>query len=195
MNEHLAWAQWWALPWQAAHPDWLLADLVDIPSSLWRSHHAQANLVLGIEPCLPLAPSDTELRLALASSTQLDLMLALLENTCRPLFDGGLSEEQHLWCMRLSKALHQDALLAAAEDPLHLLQVWVRPVIWQRLRLRFPRQRVLGLETRPTPADDAHNRLDTLWQAVIWRVTTPQGEAPSPHSTGRDLTDVLPAQD
>ena len=194
MNEHLAWVRWWAWPWQAAHPDWLRATPVNIPSALWRSHPAQANLALGIAPCLPLEPSVTQLRLALASSAQLDLMLALLGNTCRPLFDGGLSEEQHLWCMRLSKALHHDALLAVAEDPLHLLQVWVSPVIWQRLRLRFSRQRVLDLESHPTPTNDAHNRLDTLWQAVIWRVTTPQGEAPSPHSTGRGPTDVLPAQ-
>lgn len=195
MNEHLAWVKWWAAPWQVAHPEWQITTPLHAPPALCRSHQGQMSQALGIAPCLPVEPSAKELRLALASSTQLVLILALLGNTCRPLFDGGLSEEQHLWCLRLSKALHQDTLLTEADDPLQLLQLWIRPAIWQRLRLRFSRRRVLELETKPTLADDTHSRLDTLWQAVIWRVTTPQGEAHSPHHTGRDPTDVLPTQD
>jgi hypothetical protein len=53
---------------------------------------------------------------------------------------------------------------------------------WQRLRLSFPRPRVLELESLPR-LNNAPGRLDTLWQAVLWRATS---------STANDVPRLTP---
>jgi len=103
-------------------------------------------------------------------------MLALLSDTCHRPIDGVLSENQHLWCLSLSKALNPNTVLSHDDDPLQLLRAWVDPTVWQRLRLRFARHRVLALEQKNADFYDVHNRLDILWQAVVWRVTTTNDE-------------------
>lgn len=175
MSEQLAWAQWWAIPWEDSHADWQVLDQ-DCVDALSRAQHKRISKLLGIEPCLPPPPHTTVLRLALASTEQLKQMLALLGNTCHRPIDGAVSEIQHLWCLRLSKALNPEALLHPDDDPLQLLRAWINPAIWQRLRLRFSRSRVLKLEETHAALEDAHSRLDTLWQAIVWRVTTTSGE-------------------
>jgi hypothetical protein len=110
------------------------------------------------------------LGLALASREQFDLAIALLELTCHPNVDSPLYDEHRKWCERLAKALHPDALLQPENDPLQLLRAWVEPAVWQRLRLRLPPDRVQALETTHLPIDDAHGRLNTLWQAIVWRI-------------------------
>jgi ABC-type dipeptide/oligopeptide/nickel transport system ATPase subunit len=67
-------------------------------------------------------------------------------------------------------------LLSDNDDPLQLLRAWVEPTVWQRLRLRFARHRVLALEQNTHTFEDPHSRLDTLWQAVVWRITTTTNE-------------------
>lgn len=92
---------------------------------------------------------------------QLESMLALLDNVCRPATDSQLSQDQYDWCQRLSKALRPDTLLSGKEDPLQLLRAWVTPAIWQRLRLRFERRR-----THPPPLKSTHPHsmmLETAW--------------------------------
>lgn len=175
MNEPLAWAHWWAIPWRDSHADWRVLEQ-DSVAALSRAQHVRVSTLLGIEPCLPAPLHATVLRLALASTEQLTQMLALLGNTCHRPLDGAVSETQHLWCLRLSKALNPEAMLHADDDPLQLLRAWVSPAIWQRLRLRFSRPRVLKLEETHAALEDAHSRLDTLWQAIVWRVTTTSGE-------------------
>lgn len=172
MTEQLNWVQWWAFPWRSAHADWKVADKYRALDALCRSNHALASTTLGIPPCLPATPHVTVLRLALASKAQLELMLALLSDTCHRPIDGVLSENQHLWCLSLSKALNPNTVLSHDDDPLQLLRAWVEPTVWQRLRLRFARHRVLALEQKNADFYDVHNRLDILWQAVVWRVTT-----------------------
>lgn len=95
----------------------------------------------------------------------------LVNEVCNPTLESRLNEEQRLWCQRLIKALAPDPTPLNFEDPLHCLRAWVSPAIWQRLRLSFARPRVLELERLPrlvTP----HGRLDTLWQAALWRATS-----------------------
>ncbi|MEB2645709.1 HrpE/YscL family type III secretion apparatus protein [Pseudomonas canadensis] len=83
MSEHLGWAQWWARPWRSAHDDWrTLGDpvinalcLIDAPVNC---------TVEGITPGLPPAPHPTLLKLALASASELDFVLDLLDSICRP---------------------------------------------------------------------------------------------------------------
>lgn len=175
MSEHRAWAQWWALPWEASHADWRVLDQ-DSVDALRRAQHARISKLLGIAPCLPPPPHTSVLRLALASTEQLNQMLALLGNTCHRPIDGPVSDIHHQWCLRLSKALSPEALLQPEDDPLQLLRAWVSPAIWQRLRLRFSRPRVQQMEATSYSLEDAHSRLDTLWQAIVWRVTTTSDE-------------------
>ena len=170
MSDHLAWAQWWASPWRFSHPDATSAQAYHALPALCRSQPALACAALGIEPCLPPPPCATVLGLALASREQFDLAIALLELTCHPNVDSPLYDEHRKWCERLAKALHPDALLQPENDPLQLLRAWVEPAVWQRLRLRLPPDRVQALETTHLPIDDAHGRLNTLWQAIVWRI-------------------------
>lgn len=177
MNEHLAWAQWWAFPLKYAHEDWRDADytsmdaLVAVPCNF-----------PGIATCLPPPPHATVLRLALASMEQLNLTLRLIHGTFNPHASAALSDSHHQWCTRLSKAL-PPALLLPDADPLQLLHSWVEPSIWQRLRLRFPRIRVQEAEEKPS-IESAGSQLNTLWQAVVWRVTTMASDAMPTDSNG-----------
>jgi len=158
MSDHLAWAQWWASPWQFSHPDATSAQAYHALPALCRSQPALACAALGIEPCLPPPPRATVLGLALASREQFDLAIALLELTCHPNVDSPLYDEHRKWCEQ------------PESDSLQLLRAWVEPAVWQRLRLRLPPDRVQALETTHLPLDDAHGRLNTLWQAIVWRI-------------------------
>ncbi|NWC93855.1 MULTISPECIES: type III secretion protein [unclassified Pseudomonas] len=170
MSERLAWAQWWAFPWKSAHEDWRAADKHPAINALYRTGVLATSTLAGIAPCLPPAPHPAVLRLVLASTEQRNLLLALIHSTFSPASAAPLSEEHQQWCTRLSKALPPDMLLPH-DDPLQLLRSWVKPATWQRLRLRFPYERVLEMEKRTLSFENGHSRLNTLWQAVVWRIT------------------------
>lgn len=167
MSEHLAWVRWWAYPWKNSHRDWQRQDEprgIDVLDAIRAS-------TLDIPPCLPPEPQHSQLRLVLASAGQLELMLALIRGTFSPGGATQLTEDHQQWCARLSKALSPEMLLPQS-DPLQLLRAWVDPATWERLRLRFPRSRVLEMEHNTGPLPMLNGRLNTLWQAVIWRATT-----------------------
>lgn len=189
LSEHLAWVQWWAFPWKYAHEDWSHGALSAM-EELDRSGGLIPCNLPGIATCLPPAPHATVLRLALASMEQLDLALALIHGTFHPEATSALSENHQLWCTRISKAL-PPALLLPDADPLQLLQSWVEPSIWQRLRLRFPREHVREAEKQPS-IESASSQLNTLWKAVVWRVTTTTSDTMPPGSTGKEICDVMP---
>lgn len=180
---NLAWVQWWATPWLYSREDWSTVDAHATLNRLYRSRHLWLGKVYGVAPCLPPTPQPTLLQLALASSDQLDLVLALINSTCRPTDASVLNENLHQWCNRLSKALPPDMLLPD-DDPLQLLRTWVSPASWQRIRLRFPRQRVLDLESAPLSLGDSYSRLDTLWHAVVWRIATINSDGKAPYAKG-----------
>ncbi|WP_256350056.1 type III secretion protein [Pseudomonas sp. P7759] len=123
-----------------------------------------------IAPCLPLAPTPTLIRLALAPHQQLDLALSLIHGTFNPAQGTSLNEDHRLWCMRLSRAIPTD-MLVTSHDPLHMLRNWVDSAIWHRLRLRFPYERVVEAEKKIL-LEKRCSRFDTLWQAFIWRATS-----------------------
>ena len=190
LSEHLAWVQWWAFPWKHAHADWSNGAFSAM-DALDRSGGLIPCNLPGIATCLPPAPHATVLRLALASMAQLDLALALIQGTLNnPEASSALSESHQLWCTRISKAL-PPALLLPDADPLQLLHSWVEPTIWQRLRLRFPRERVREVEKK-SPIESACSQLNTLLQAVVWRVTTTASDTMPPESKGKEITDVMP---
>lgn len=142
-------------------------------AALSRAHHHQVSRLFEIEPELAPPPSAPILQLVLACSPQQqDLALLLVRQIDNPSRDSRLNREQHLWCQRLAKALAPEMLLPVSfDDPLHYLRAWVSPAIWQRLRLSFARQRVLELEAHSRRLNP-HGRLDTMWQAALWRVTS-----------------------
>ncbi len=188
---NLAWVQWWATPWMGSHESWISADKQPALNALCQTRRVLTVSIYGVVPCLPPPPEPTLLQLALAPGDQLDLILALINNICRPSYASVLDEHQQQWCKRLSKALTPD-MLQPAGDPLQLLRAWVNPDIWQRLRLRFPRQRVLAVEQTEPLAGDPGTRLDTLWQAVVWRAAAKNGKGNDPLAKGLEANDVLP---
>lgn len=140
-------------------------------AALSRAHHQQVSRLFGIEPELPPRPSAPVLQLVLSCSQQQALALLLVKEVCNPSNDSRVNDEQRRWCQRLTKALAPAPILVNVDDPLHCLRAWAPPATWQRLRLSFARHRVLEVETHPrllTP----HGRLDTLWQAALWRATS-----------------------
>lgn len=171
MNETLAWVRWWFFPWSHAHEEWGACSQYSGLEALWRAEHVRASADLNISASLPQPPQATVLGLALASAEQLQELLVLLGHISHRPVDGEVSDAQHRWCLRLSKAIAVEALLPSDADPLHLLRAWVEPAVWQRLRLRFAPQRVLHLEAQHFAIDDIHGRLDTLWKALVWRIT------------------------
>lgn len=193
MSEQLAWAKWWACPWLTAHYEWQMLAFSTAPIALYRNHPGWLSAVLEVEPCVPCAPTPSLLQLMLAPTQQRDLMLLLIDGVCRATGNEQLSEHQRLWCQRLAKALARDLRLLSTEDPLHYLRAWVEPLVWQRLRLSFAPQRVLELEKHPR-LHDSHGRLNTLWQAVIWRATSITGDGAHP-PTGENARHALPTQD
>ncbi|NMX63337.1 type III secretion protein [Pseudomonas sp. WS 5079] len=178
---NLAWVQWWATPWMYSREDWRAADEHPALNGLYRSRHSWVGKIYGIAPCLPPPPQPTLLQLALASPDQLDLVLALVDSTCRPSHASLLNESLLQWCNRLSKALPADMLLPD-DDPLQLLRTWVSPPTWQRIRLRFSRRRVLELEKNALSLGDSYSRLDTLWHAVVWRIATINSDGKAPYA-------------
>lgn len=190
MREQLAWAQWWAFPWKDAHEDWKNAEYGAIEKLFHCGRSAPDNLT-GLIACLPATPHATVLRLALASTEQLNQVLTLVSHTFNPDAAAPLSESHRQWCMRLAMAL-PSAMLPPHSDPLRLLHSWVEPATWQRLRLRFPRTRVSEAETANAPLENTSSRLNTLWQAVVWRVTAMASDNMPPSRTGEENSDVMP---
>lgn len=190
MNELYQWARWWTSPWSHSQQDWWPFDL-DSPAAktLCRSRHERIGVALGITPCLPIHPSPALLHLVLAPTAQRELMLALVEGIYHPQHDSALSTDQREWCARMSMAL-PPASHKPSVDPLYYLRSWVDPAIWQRLRLSFSRQRVQQLESALQMP--AASKLDTVWQAVIWRASALANNVTLP---AENLNHALPTQD
>lgn len=172
MSQSDAWALWWAQAWKYAHLGWGDDGLAPCPpehlQALARSQHIDLGKRFSIDPCLPISPTPALLYLTLVRSSQQDLMLTLIDNTCRPMLPTQLNTEQQIWCERLGKALRPHTWLEDRDDTLQLLRAWVEPPVWQRLRLRFECSRVMALEQIPA-IPISQTKLQTLWQAVVWR--------------------------
>lgn len=178
---NLAWVRWWSAPWVFSHDDWRAVDKHFELRARVRGHHVWAGNSYGVIPSLPPKPQPSLLKLALASPYQLELALALIDSTCRQTHMNVLDDSQNQWCSRLAKALPPD-MLRHDDDPLQLLRIWVCSETWQRIRLRFPRQRILDVENKIFSLDDSFSRLDTLWQAVVWRIAPTNNDGTVPEA-------------
>jgi len=101
------------------------------------------------------------------SPVQQDHALNLAASICLGRVTPG--EDAHeIWCRAVAKALRPGAWLApAVHDPRQLLAAWAGTSCWARLRLSWA-PGALPLVPDEMPA----NKLQTLWQSVLWRVTT-----------------------
>lgn len=189
MNEAYLWVQWWAFAWHHAHPDWdcgTLSTLSNEPrQGLARSQHVAASKRFCITPCLPCYPTAALLRLVLTQSVQHDVALELVNNVCRPELPTSLDSMQNLWCLRLAKAIRPSNWLDDTDDVLQLLRAWVTPAVWQRLRLRYPRSRVITLEMKPA-LSISPVKLETLWHAALWQSRDQVSAPPHPHTQALD---------
>lgn len=191
MRDALNWARWWADGWRHAHPDWLSCAFpglsVEQAQTLLHHPHVDLGKTFGITPCLPCKPNPVVLHIALAQPAQRDFILALVNHTCRPQLPSRLNTEQQRWCLRLAKALQPHAWLRQTDDALQLLQAWVEPPIWQRIRLGFGCPRVKALEqSPPLSLTLSPLKLQALWQAVVWRANLPSEGLATVHIKAQD---------
>ncbi|UDJ83229.1 type III secretion protein HrpD [Kosakonia oryzae] len=187
-NMETEWFEWWIQGfWLEADASWHYLPFFRLApqwrTRLSRSHHTAMAHQLRVPDTLPGAPDTRLLALWQADASQRQLMLRLVSEICQQhSMTAALDDEQRLWCLRISKALRPEQWLPSALDfttepcrmALALLASLFPVSTWLRLRFCFDSQTVTQLPafSRPLPG----NKLQTLWDAVIWR-TQQQNEA------------------
>ncbi|MEO4017655.1 type III secretion protein [Pseudomonas rossensis] len=172
-----AWVEWWCCSWRWAHPEWQaqLSTVAGLGAGNWgaiaHSRHADLLRSIAIDPSQPPAICEDLMRWLALSPLQKDTALSLAGRVCfSSRHSAPLSNESHdLWCQRFAKALRPGLWLdPGVEDERLLLGAWLGEVCWSRLRLTWAPGEV-GEPLAHLPS----SKLQTLWQAVLWRVTTP----------------------
>lgn len=176
------WIRWWCTPWSWAHHIWhdQFASLCGLPAEgcaqLMRGHCAEFLLSAGINPSQPPEPDPKLMQWLMLSAEQQNRALDLAGRICfggdlagatkNPDMDGDVHEA---WCRRLAKALRPGQWVEPKiSDARQLLGAWTDAACWSRLRLCWP-----PCELPETLATICSHKLQTLWVAVFWRVTTP----------------------
>jgi hypothetical protein len=176
-DDDARWIQWWCAPWEWAHPAWkarFLAlnglsegDPIDSP----QGHHTAFLRSTHIEPAQPPVPVDAVLQWLTLTTDQQQQALYLAGRICLTSMGDAqsLGSAHEAWCRAVAKALRPGAWLdPAIDDPRLLLAAWIGEHCWSRLRLSWPPHAV-----QPATTDMPSNKLQTLWQSVLWRVMTP----------------------
>jgi hypothetical protein len=178
-SDETRWIEWWCAPWAWAHPAWKARfldlgglaedDLIDAPQGRQNAFLHSAH----IEPCQPPAPVDAMLQWLLLTADQQQQALHLAARIC--LTSVGDSDVpsavsvHESWCRAVARALRPGVWLAPGiDDPRVLLAAWVGEHCWSRLRLSWPPDAV-----QPAAIDMPSHKVQTLWQSVLWRVSTP----------------------
>jgi len=173
-----AWVQWWCSAWQWVHPDWKVQFAVNNGlavldcDALMRSRHGEFLLSLGIAPSQPPQPSEHLMHWLALSPIQRDQALLLARRICFASLDPASSADgsHALWCERLAKALRPGLWLdPVMTDARPLLGAWLGEACWSRLRLTWAPG-----EVAESFGDMPDNKLQTLWQAILWRVAAPE---------------------
>ena len=173
MTTALTWVRWWSQGWREAERDWYSPALGRLSpahlDALARGQHAALGRSFGITPCTPPPPSPALQSLFCGLPGTLPLACELVANTCAPLTAAdALSSQDRAWCERTAKALRPGHWLEPGQDSLVLLRAWLGERSWERARLRFPRNRIIALESLPAPQPPVA-KLDTLWQSACWK--------------------------
>lgn len=174
MKRELLWVRWWCFAWLEADHSWEPPELSSISlqrrQALARVYHQSLGSLYGISPHFPCRASDTLIDIALSDNVQLNKLMELASATCKPMQDFSLNEQDKEWCKRIARGLKPGQWLDIQQDPLCLLMQWVDDeAIWQRLRLRFQRERAELVPSSPQRPVSA-KKLDTFWQAMVWRL-------------------------
>ncbi|WP_110949820.1 type III secretion protein [Pseudomonas bohemica] len=174
------WIQWWCAPWQWAHPGWMAlfverSGLSGVEAqALLRGRHNAFLQSVGITPSQPPEPADSWVQWLLLGVDQQRQALELAGSIClgrtsdraRRLNEHEAHHED--WCRSVAKALRPGVWLEPSiDDPRILLAAWAGETCWSRLRLSWAPDEVRQLVT-----DLPANKLQTLWQSVLWRVTS-----------------------
>ncbi len=165
------WVHWWCNPWPWAHPAWQSRFAVprglslQACEALMRSRHGVFLESIGIAPSQPPPAGEALLRWFALTSLQREQALALAQRICFNQAHDDSADGQ--WCLALSKALRPGIWLPpACQDARLLLGAWLGPACWSRLRLAWPPG-----EVAVSPCEAPQSKLQTLWQAILWRVT------------------------
>ncbi|POQ05791.1 type III secretion protein [Pseudomonas syringae pv. avii] len=165
------WVHWWCNPWQWAHSQWhdrfasARGLSVSDCDALMASRHGVFLQSLGIDPAQPPAPAEPVLRWLALTPSQREQAISLAQCICFSRNESDGPDGQ--WCWGLTKALRPGVWLEFEhEDARLLLGAWLGPQYWSRLRLEWPPN-----EVPDTPGKAPENKLQALWQAIMWRVT------------------------
>ena len=166
------WVHWWCNPLRWAHPAWQHRFAaahglsVDECEALMSSRHSVFLHSLGITPGQPPEVEEPIVRWLALSPAQREQAIELAQCIC---FSRNESEgPDGQWCWAFTKALRPGVWLDFQnEDVRLLLGAWLGAHYWPRLRLAWPPE-----EVAESPGQAPENKLQTLWQAVLWRVTT-----------------------
>lgn len=173
-----AFLTWWSFSWRWADSSWLQAwaDAGVSPhvvESLALSRHQDWLGLLGVAPSQPIEPCPALLQWLALQPAQRVEALRLATRICFPASQQTGEGEHELWCRSLAKALRPGAWIApqTQADARLVLAAWIAPECWSRLALSWPKAEIQSLE--PVPGLWPQRKLDTLWQALLWRVHTP----------------------
>lgn len=171
------WVRWWCSAWQWAHADWKVqfAAASGLATrdceALMRSRHGEFLHSVGIVPSQPPEPCEHLMHWLALSPIQRELALSLARRICfaPPDLPPRANDSDTLWCQRLAKALRPGLWLdPLVTDVRPLLGAWLGQACWSRLRLAWAPG-----EVAESFGDMPDNKLETLWQAILWRVAAP----------------------
>lgn len=164
------WVRWWCNPWDWAHPAWQSqfarsAGLsINACEALMVSRHGVFLQSVGIEPSQPPIVTEPVLRWLELTPLQRDQALALAQRICFAQTKSDGADGQ--WCWAVTRALRPGVWLPIeSQDARLLLGAWLGATCWSRLRLAWPPDDVAD-----RLAQAPENKLQTLWQAILWRV-------------------------
>jgi hypothetical protein len=175
MTPDQRWVHWWYTAWRQAEEEWCPPALRFLDKSrldaLARSRHAALGRSFGITPCTPPRPKPAVQSMICGDPRVRSLTYALVDAICAPVSSRAiLAQEQRQWCQSIAKSLRPGHWLGDGADSLVLLRAWLGDAAWERVRLQFPRSRILALEDHPLPLPQPPaSRLDTLWQSAYWK--------------------------
>ncbi|KPZ29490.1 MULTISPECIES: hypothetical protein [Pseudomonas syringae group] len=165
------WVNWWCNPWPWAHPAWQdrFAEVHGVSihdcEALLTSRHGVFLQSIGIVADQPPQLDEPVLSWLALSPSQREQAIALAQCICFSLNESEDPDGQ--WCRGFSKALRPEVWLDLHnQDARLLLGAWLGARYWSRLRLAWPPE-----EVADTPCKAPYNKLQTLWQAVLWRVS------------------------
>lgn len=170
------WVRWWCCTWQWAHPTWRAqfvageGDDIHRYDAVLRSQHSRFLQHVGICADQPPPPNTDVLQWLALTTGQQQEALALVRLICFARGSGATTklEPNEQWCRGVAKALRPGSWLSPEiADGRCLLGAWLGVAHWSRLRLTWPQGEVAEvLISAPG------NKLNTLWQAVLWRIAS-----------------------